>query len=103
MTQKLANKKYLEHETKKLTLKEKNLEQHWDNEMKTFYNKYEESIKKCKEFDKKSPVLEIIDVEKIKQLEEMLNKIYEETNLSDIDSLIKFFAHCLKEVLKIYI
>jgi len=28
----------------------------------------------------------------------MLNKIYEETNLSDIDSLIKFFAHCLKEV-----
>jgi len=49
MTQKLANKKYLEHEAKKLTLKEQHMEEYWKNEMHNFETKYADAIKKCKE------------------------------------------------------
>jgi len=49
MTQKLANKKYLEHETKKLVKKEEKLEQRWEMEKNNFIKTYGDSIKKCKE------------------------------------------------------
>jgi hypothetical protein len=97
-TQKLAAKKYLEHEKLKLQEQVKKTNTKWNKELKNFYDENSYSIKKIQNFDPSSKVLEILDAEKIKDLEEILQKIYLETNLDDIDSLVKYFIDCSKEV-----
>lgn len=97
-TQKLAAKKYLEHEKKKLQEQEKKCVNKWNKELKNFYEENNDLIKKIQSYDDSSKVLEILNLDKIKELEEMLQKIYIQTNLDDIDSLVKYFIDCSKEV-----
>lgn len=96
---KLAVKKYLDHEKKKLKEKDKKIDIKWENESKKFYETHKEAIEKNKLFQEnsKSQILEFIDNQKISEIETMLERIYENTGLEDIDSLIKYFANCLKE------
>lgn len=97
MTEKLAKKKYYEHEKEKLIEKEQKIIQKWKKEMKDFYQKNAEAIKNYKSFDSSSKVLEIINEDKIKKLEEILENIYSLTNLSDINALVNYFTNCQKE------
>ena len=97
-TSKLAAKKYLEHEKKKLIEQEKKSVSKWNKELKTFYDDNSTIINKIQNFDPSSKVIEILDLEKIKEYEDILQKIYSHTNLEDIDSLVKYFIDCSKEV-----
>lgn len=97
MNQKLAYRKYLENERKKLDALEKNIDLKWENERKKFYEHYAEQIKHLETFDPSSKLLEMLDEEKIKKLEYILNQMLEETNLTNIDSLIDYFIKCTKE------
>jgi hypothetical protein len=97
MTSKLALRKYLENEKKKLDTIEKNIDQKWENERRKFYDHYSEQIKHLQSFDPSSKLLELLEEDKIKNLEEILNKMFEATNLTNIDSLIDYFIKCTKE------
>lgn len=97
MTQKLAMKKYFEHERKKLEEKEKKIIQKWKNERKKFYEDNAEEIKKFKSFDPSSKVLDILNEDKITHYQDMLSKIYEQTHFNNITSLVEYFIKCTKE------
>lgn len=98
MTQKLALRKYYEHELIKLKDKKKKVIQKWKNEKNLFFEENAENIKKCTSFDPSSEVLEIITENKISAIEDMLQKIYAKTNLEDIERLVEYFIKCSKEV-----
>lgn len=97
MTAKLAVKKNLEYELKNLKKEEERVVKKWEDEVEKFYSKHEKDIKKYENFDRTSKILESIDTEKVREYEEMLNKLYSQTNLENIDSLVNYFANCLKE------
>lgn len=97
MTQKLAMKKYLDHEHKKLLEKEKKIIEKWKNEKKAFEEAHANEIRWYKSFDPSSKLLELINEEKMSQYEEMLSQIYAETNIDDISNLVQYFIKCTKE------
>jgi hypothetical protein len=98
ITSNLAKKKYLEHENKKLQEKEQKIIQKYENQLKNFYKENEKEIKKYENYDPTSKVIEMIDQNKFEKFEKILNTIYAETNLEDINDLIKYFIDCSKEV-----
>jgi DNA repair exonuclease SbcCD ATPase subunit len=97
MNKKLALRKYLENEKNKLEAMEKNIDLKWENERKKFYEHYSEQIKHLQTFDPSSKLLELLDEDKIKKLEDILNQMLEATNLTNIDALIDYFIKCTKE------
>jgi len=97
LTEKLALKKYLEHEKIKIMEKDKKIDEYWKKDLETFKEKNAEAIKFCETYDKTSKVLEILDEGKLKNFQEILEKIYKETNVEDIESLVEYFANSLRE------
>lgn len=50
-------------------------------------------------YDRSSKVLEILDEGKLQKFQEILEKIYKETNVEDIEGLVEYFANSLREVI----
>ena len=44
-------------------------------------------------------MLEILDEAKLQKFQEILEKIYKETNVEDIETLVEYFANSLREVI----
>ena len=97
MTGKLAKKKHLENEARDLEKSRRKIEFKWNLERRKFYEQYAEEIKQAKNYDPSSKIFEILNSEKLMQIEEMLNKIYEKTNQTSIDQLVDYFIECTKE------
>jgi len=43
-------------------------------------------------------VLEILDEGKLQKFQDILERIYKETNVEDIETLVEYFANSLREV-----
>jgi hypothetical protein len=94
---KMARKKHLENEKKKLDEKEKKIDAKWENERRKFYEAYAVQIKHLESFDPGSKVLEVLDIDKLAEIETILNKMLHETNLNSIEELVQYFIKCTKE------
>jgi hypothetical protein len=100
MTKKHAKMKFFDHERVKLEEEEKDIIQKWKKEIKDFITKHKIDIEKYKNFDPSSKIIDFVenDKDKLINLERILNKIYNETSLDDIFSLVSFLINCTKEV-----
>ena len=103
LTEKLALKKYLEHEKIKIIEKDKKVDEYWKKDFENFKDKNAEQIKFCETYDRSSKVLEILDEGKLQKFQEILEKIYKETNVEDIETLVEYFANSLREVKNLFL
>jgi hypothetical protein len=97
MTQKLAEKKFLDTEARNLEKERQKIEAKWNTERKRFYEENAEAIKQTHNFDQSSQVLEVLSDEKLNQLKLVLDKIYQETAKHSIEELVNHFIESTEE------
>ena len=97
ITQKKAKEKYLNFKKKKLEKKAELIEQKRVNQLEAFNKDIQVEFDKIKDFKKESEILESLDQNKLIQLEELLNDIFEETRTDNSKQLIEFLAKSCEE------
>ena len=97
ITQKKAKEKYLNFKKKKLEKKTELIEQKRVNQLEAFNKDIQVEFDKIKDFKKESEILESLDQNKLIQLEELLNDIFEETRTDNSKQLIEFLAKSCEE------
>ncbi len=97
MNQKLAMKKLVLHEKRKLDERELKIEEKWEHERNKFYSQYSEQIENLKNFDPQSKILEALDKDKLQKIQDILNLFLDKTNLTNVEALVDYFIKCTKE------
>ena len=95
--EKKAKKKYLDFQKKELEELIKNMEKNRNLEQEQFNNKIKEEYNKIKDYQKESIILNELDKEKMKNLEELFNDILEETKTQNSIQLIEHLSRTREE------
>lgn len=97
LTQKQAKKKCLDFEANQLEQLSQKIEEKSKKELDDFNQQYKTEIEKVKNFDESSKIIDILDKEKITNLERMLRDMLNETKTENIQSFIDYFIKSCEE------
>ena len=97
LTQKQAKKKCLDFEANQLEQLSQKIEEKNKKELEDFNHQYKTEIEKVKNFDESSKIIDLLDKEKITNLEEMLKDMFNETKTENIQSFIDYFIKSCEE------
>ena len=100
ITQKKAKEKYLNFKKKNLEKKAELIEKKRVEQLDNFNKDIKHELDKIKDFKKDSEILESLDQNKLIQLEQLLNDIFEETRTDNSKQLIDYLAKSCEENLK---
>ena len=96
-TQKQAKQKSLDYEAIQLEDKAKRIEERHQREIDNFNKKYKHDIEKVNNFDESSKIIDMLDKDKISNLEEILKEMFNETRTENIQSFVDYFIKSCEE------
>ena len=97
ITQKKAKEKYLDFQQKKLEKQTELLESRHKKKIENFNNKIKDELDKIKDFNEESKIIKCLDMEKMQNLENLLNDIFEETKTENSKQLIEYLTKSCEE------